>query len=400
MRQICSLVLLILLLPSDVWAQETAAAPANNAAATAKANFDRALGDWRTETEKLQSLYKQKANDGDAEGKLSEEIDKCHQQSEALLDQIVAAGLQVYQASPKEFPQVNKTLVGLAYFFVAGDPRGDGGDQYERAFPLIKALIDGGGGEEWEDLYLWGGISAYCLEEYDLAEKYFDEAQQRGLFGNLSSPQSQQANIRLIQQATMWNEDLPKIRLRWRKEQGIRKQEAADNNLPRVKLVTSRGDVVIELFENEAPESVANFISLVKQGYYDGVTFHRVLPMFMAQGGDPDGTGRGGPGYTIRDEHTRPDHRKHFRGSLSMAKTGAPNSGGSQFFLCFVPTSYLDGKHTVFGRVIEGMGNAASIKRRNPDAGYLPKPDRIISAEVLRDRGHEYSFERLPELGR
>ncbi len=400
MQRICLFILLSAFFVVDSQAQETAAAPAADSAADAKQNFDRALVEWRNSTEKLQSLYKQKADSGDAQGEVKQQIDQVRKQNEALLEQIVSAGLSAYKANPDQFPKVNETLVLLARFFVTGDTRGDGGDQYERALPLIKALLEGGGGEKWEDLWILGGVSAYCLEQYNLAEKYFNEAQKRGLFDNISRQQSQQASTRVQQQAAMWKEELPKIRLRWQKEQALRKQEAADDDLPRVKLVTSQGDIIVELFENEAPESVANFINLVKQGYYNDVTFHRVLPMFMAQGGDPQGTGSGGPGYTIRDEHTKANHRKHFRGSLSMAKTGAPNSGGSQFFLCFVPTSYLDGKHTAFGRVIEGMENAAALKRRDPSIGYLPKPDRIISAEVIRDRGHNYAFERLPELRR
>ncbi|MEM9658015.1 MAG: peptidylprolyl isomerase, partial [Planctomycetota bacterium] len=168
------------------------------------------------------------------------------------------------------------------------------------------------------------------------------------------------------------------------------------DNLPRVKLTTNRGVIIVELFEDQAPQAVANFLTLAKQGFYDGVVFHRVLPAFMAQGGDPEGTGGGGPGYTIPDEFSRADFRRHFRGSLAMARTGAPNSSGSQFYLTFLPTTQLDNQYTVFGRILEGMDVAASLKRRNPnEPGPKPQPDRIIKAEVLRDRGHDYKFTRL-----
>jgi cyclophilin family peptidyl-prolyl cis-trans isomerase len=158
--------------------------------------------------------------------------------------------------------------------------------------------------------------------------------------------------------------------------------------------------MVIELFENEAPNTVANFISLVKKGYYDGLTFHRVLPGFMAQGGCPDGTGGGGPGYQIDCECILPNSRKHFRGSLSMAHAG-PNTGGSQFFLCFAPAMGLDGPpspnhHTVFGRVIEGLDQLAKIQRRDPQADSPAEPDKIIEMKVLRDRGHEYEPKTNP----
>ena len=157
-----------------------------------------------------------------------------------------------------------------------------------------------------------------------------------------------------------------------------------------MQLKTSKGDIVIELFENEAPNTVLNFITLVEKGFYDGVPFHRVLPGFMAQGGDPKGTGQGGPGYTIADEQTTPNHRLHFRGSLSMANTGQPNSGGSQFFLTFVPTDHLNGKHAVFGRVISGMDVLAKLKRIDPDVSTSGTADKIIEAKVVRKRNHPY----------
>ena len=113
------------------------------------------------------------------------------------------------------------------------------------------------------------------------------------------------------------------------------------------------GDIVIELFEKEAPGTVQNFIDLINKGFYNGLRFHRVIPGFVAQGGCPNGNGTGGPGYTIKDELVGNPH-KHERGALSMAHRG-PNTGGSQFFIVYEPQPHLDGVHTVFGKVIEGM---------------------------------------------
>lgn len=120
-----------------------------------------------------------------------------------------------------------------------------------------------------------------------------------------------------------------------------------------------KGKVVIEMFDKEAPNTVANFEKLAGQGYYDGLTFHRVIQGFMAQGGCPDGTGAGGPGYSIKCEI---NPNKHLRGSLSMAHRG-PNTGGSQFFICYEPQPHLDGVHTVFGRVTEGMEVIDQVKQ-------------------------------------
>ncbi len=162
-------------------------------------------------------------------------------------------------------------------------------------------------------------------------------------------------------------------------------QEASKEPLPQVKLETSKGDVLLELFEDEAPNAVANFISLVERKFYDGLKFHRVIAGFMAQGGCPQGTGTGGPGYTIACECYRKDHRKHDRGVISMAHAGR-DTGGSQFFITFDKTPHLDGKHTVFGRVVQGM--EAVDKLNVTDGGA--KPDTIIKATVVRKRDHEY----------
>src|SRR5262249_42783381 len=157
------------------------------------------------------------------------------------------------------------------------------------------------------------------------------------------------------------------------------------NDLPRVKLETTKGTIIIELFENEAPQTVGNFVSLVEKKFYDGLTFHRVLGGFMAQGGDPTGTGTGGPGYHILCECFKPEARQHCRGTLSMAHAGR-DTGGSQFFLTFRPTTHLNGRHTAFGRVIEGMDVLAKLQRRDPQAANPPEPDKIVKAKVLRKR--------------
>jgi cyclophilin family peptidyl-prolyl cis-trans isomerase len=140
---------------------------------------------------------------------------------------------------------------------------------------------------------------------------------------------------------------------------------------------TTAGEIVLELFEDDAPGTVANFVGLatgtkewtdpktgakVKKPYYDGLTFHRVIEDFMIQGGCPLGTGTSGPGFTIKDELSG-KRQKHLRGSLSMAKTAAPDSGGSQFFICHSPQSHLDRKHTVFGQVISGIEVVDKIRK-------------------------------------
>jgi peptidyl-prolyl cis-trans isomerase B (cyclophilin B) len=129
----------------------------------------------------------------------------------------------------------------------------------------------------------------------------------------------------------------------------------------RATIETSKGNIVLELYPTYAPKTVNNFVFLARQGFYDGITFHRVISRFMIQGGDPTGSGRGGPGYKFEDE-LRGNPLRHETGVLSMANAGA-NTNGSQFFITHEPQPHLDGKHTVFGKVIEGMDVVNSIRQ-------------------------------------
>jgi len=142
---------------------------------------------------------------------------------------------------------------------------------------------------------------------------------------------------------------------------------------------TERGDIVVELYADRAPLTVENFVNLARAGFYDGTTFHRVIGGFMAQGGDPTGTGTGGPGYQFGDEF-HPTLRHDGPGILSMANAG-PGTNGSQFFLTYGPTPHLDNKHSVFGRITEGMDVLRSIRERDPQRDHQPG-DRIQTIEI------------------
>ena len=148
-----------------------------------------------------------------------------------------------------------------------------------------------------------------------------------------------------------------------------------------IKLETNMGNITLELY-GEMPVTAGNFKKLVKQGFYDGVIFHRVIPNFMIQGGDPNGTGMGGPGYTIKDEFTGTDLDKNNRGTIAMANAG-PNTGGSQFFINLVNNNFLDGKHPVFGKVIEGMDVVDKIAGAAKDSNDKPLDEvKIITATI------------------
>ncbi|MBI4235857.1 MAG: peptidylprolyl isomerase [Chloroflexi bacterium] len=143
-------------------------------------------------------------------------------------------------------------------------------------------------------------------------------------------------------------------------------------------LVTEAGDIVIALAADKAPNTVNNFVFLARQGFYDGTTFHRVIPGFMAQGGDRTGTGTGGPGYRFPDEFH--PSLKHETGVLSMANAG-PNTNGSQFFITYAPTPHLDGRHSVFGRVIRGMDVLGKVRPRDPQTD-LPPGTRVVTVRI------------------
>ena len=168
---------------------------------------------------------------------------------------------------------------------------------------------------------------------------------------------------------------------------------------------TSLGSITVELYEDEAPNTVANFVSLADAGYYDGTKFHRVIGGFMMQGGDPNTResdqsqwGMGGPGWHIADETTSSRHHHDGPGVLSMANSG-PNTGGSQFFILFAPASHLDGRHTIFGHVTQGMDVVrkfeaiGSNSRRGKAQKDFPK---LLSVRVERKRPHAYAPEKLP----
>jgi peptidyl-prolyl cis-trans isomerase B (cyclophilin B) len=147
-------------------------------------------------------------------------------------------------------------------------------------------------------------------------------------------------------------------------------------------LHTNHGAIAIELFDEDAPKTVENFLKLAGDGFYDGVVFHRIIPDFMIQGGDPTGTGTGGPGYTFEDEFN--DHKVE-RGALAMANAG-PNTNGSQFFIVTTAAApWLDGKHTVFGRVTDGMDAVDTIEQVDTDAQDKPREPVVIERVELPD---------------
>ena len=348
----------------------------------ANAEFQRVFGDWKTvvgELGALKAKYRTASKEErvDIEKKWAEVA----QRGKLVQSKLVQATEKAFEEAPKSDKEVKEVADLLLGIF--NDKMTQ--DDYENTARMGKLLVDNKCG----DLKTVSdtGFSAVCVGDFAAAAKYLGMADAGGYF---KKPQS---DDKLADQAKYYFANLSQMKKAWDKEQKIREAESKADDLPQVLIKTNDGDIVIELFENEAPIATANFISLVEKGFYNGLTFHRVLPGFMAQGGDPKGDGTGGPGYTIPCECYQPNHRTHFRGSLSMAHAGR-DTGGSQFFLTFVPTSFLDGKHTVFGRVVKGFDVLAKIQRLNPEEPNQPDPDKIVEAKVIRKRPHEYTVKK------
>jgi cyclophilin family peptidyl-prolyl cis-trans isomerase len=332
----------------------------------AAAAYAKSFGDWETLLKDLRQLKVQYQSAPEAEHKKMEgEWTALIAKGNSLLGQLEADGLKAYAETPNGDPQLTRFLVKLATDALDRD-------EYEAAARISQVLIDNESGEK--SVYDTASLAAYALGDFDKAAEYHKIAQDAGVVSPTWSE---------------WSADPVEYKKLWEKESEIRAAEEKKKDLPRVKFTTTKGDIVLELFEDQAPDTVGNFVSLVEKGFYNGLSFHRVLKGFMAQGGDPKGDGTGGPGYQIPCECYRENYRRHFRGSLSMAHAGR-DTGGSQFFLTFRPTPHLNGLHTCFGRVVEGMEVLAKLQRRDPTAASQPEPDKITKAEVVRKREHEY----------
>jgi peptidyl-prolyl cis-trans isomerase B (cyclophilin B) len=160
---------------------------------------------------------------------------------------------------------------------------------------------------------------------------------------------------------------------------GVLPASASVPRMTKTTMQTNHGTIELELFDEDAPKTVENFTKLARDGFYDGVIFHRVIPDFMIQGGDPTGTGTGGPGYSVPAEF---NDTKHERGIVSMARGDDPNSASTSFFICLAPAPSLDGKYTVFGRVVSGMDVLQAIEKTPVDGETPVMPIQLTRVRV------------------
>lgn len=320
-------------------------------------------------------------------------------------DGMIQAAMADFRAQPDLQSQAGVFLSHLS-------GRNADADRYDNMMEVVQLLKDHGSNDKSFDLCY--ALTAVAHNQYaaarphlEVAAKNLEEAaQELAKTQKVSEEERKMVAQKLIQTYEMVRDYMQTEAYEafWQEELKAREADSAGEPLPRVLLETTKGEIVVELFENNAPNTVANFIELCEKGTYNGLPFHRVLTHFMAQGGDPARDGTGGPGYSIPTELNGQTDRKFFRGTLGMAMSSLPNSGGSQFYICYLPRGNLNGKYVAFGRVVEGMNIVSDFAHIDPEAKEEEKqrltqtwPDEIISTKVLRKRAHEYKVIKLPE---
>jgi len=335
---------------------------------TPKAEFDHLYVEWKSLLVSLRQMRNEyQVTSGTQRTALEDRYRELVDRAKRIAPKLIAAAERAYLEAPNKDSAISDFLVANLVDNVQSD-------RFEAALRHSKLLLD----HKYDNprIYSFAGKAAFALHDFELAHNYLELAAKAGTLDDSAGA--------FIAEARPYQRY-------WKEEQAIREKEAKDDDLPRVEIKTTKGNIVVELFENEAPIATANFINLAEQGFYEGSPFHRVLPNFMAQGGDRP---QKPANYDLPDECLRKDARRHFRGSLSMAKTEQPDSGNSQRSITFLPTPHLNGRHTVFGRVLSGWEVLPELTRIQP--GENRTADRIIRATVLRKRDHKYVPVKLP----
>lgn len=303
-------------------------------------------------------------------------IDQLKDRQAGLRNQLDEAAIESFSADPVNNVQAGNHLGQMLIASLEGrgierpfDP--------VRAIKLTKLFLDSGVSDA--NLYFYGYLAHFAIEEFDEAKRYLELFEQK--------TGTKEPTIRI---------GLQQMQEQWEREQELRAAEQEKGDLPRVRMTTDQGMIEIELFEDTLPNTVANFVSLIESGFYDGLTFFQVKPGQLARAGCPEHNGNGNPGYSIGKEN--PDQpRRFFAGTLGMYPD---NTGkiGSQFFISYLPSPAFDANFQAFGRVIEGMDMVYQLKVSELSSDRPVTPEicsRILKMEVIRKRDHAYEPEKL-----
>jgi len=298
--------------------------------------------------------------------------------NQKLRQWLTVAG-ELYASDPIQFAAIGNSLEEMLIHDAELD-------RFEPWLSAAKSLVNNGGIESDETLVA-AGLVGLVHSDFDFAEKCW-------------SPMAARGTLPLME--SRYLPELNELKVKWERELAIRQKEKEKDDNPRVEVITTKGRFVIELYEDSAPQAVNNFIYLVERGFYTRRSFFRVEKHLCAQTGCEKDDGTGNAGYTIVGEADLPERRDHFRGSLAVAlglseRTGQtePNSGGSQCYFAFLPLPHLDGRHTVFGRILEGqetinLFRVLNLSDKEEKKDTSKNPDMIQSAKVIRKRDHEY----------
>ncbi len=309
--------------------------------------------------------------------KQTEKIDFLVAQTAQLRANLPKAAIEAFKADPGKDPAATQFVFQtLSEMIEPSLP--DSRFNPRSALEIVDTLLDAGA-EENGVVLSKGFRASFAMDDFDRASLMLDRISE-------ANPEGDLGQIRQV---------VDDMKEKWQRELMIRRLEKNNDNLPKVKFETTAGDFVVALYEDYAPNTVANFISLVQKKFYNDLTFHYVKPGEYIHTGCPNGDGTGGPGYTISSEFDREQIRHYFSGTLGMANTG-PETEGSQFVITHQAIPQLNGQFTAFGRVIEGfdviLGTKAIDPQDPPPVGQnaTNEPVRIIKAEVLWKRDHEY----------
>ncbi len=319
----------------------------------------------------------------DRQREIRENIEKLKSRNQQFKAGLDAAARASFQSAPKQNPDAAQHLFQLMSTKIDGQAKGQAFDPVaalEIGDLLIKSDVAGA------PVLYQAFRASFALQDFERAGMYLEKVLATGA----KLPPDLEKN-------------LSEAKSKWQRELKLRQAEATADDLPRVKLETTEGTIVVELFENESPIAVANFISLVEQKFYDGLAFHLVRPGQYALTGSPSAGGKGDAGYYIPCETDNENLRGFFSGTLGMMHTGK-DTGSSQFFITHQPLYAFDGLYTSFGRVIEGMDVVYQLRAAEPVASSIlaedknsESPSEIISATVLRKREHVYEPTKLPK---
>ena len=315
-----------------------------------------------------------------------DKIEQLKVANEKLKSMLGMAALEAYQTDPEKNVRAGQLI--YRQMLAKMDP-GISGAHFDPsgALEIANILIKGGlnngeipGSVQLKDVAYQAFRASYAIEDFGRAELMLKKIAEQ--------------KVRIKPEIT---QELEKTRERWQRELKIRRLEGITDDLPKVKFETTEGTFLVELFENHAPQTVGNFISLVEKKFYNDMPFFLVKPGEFSQTGCPNGDGSGDSGYLIPCECYREQIRHHFTGTLSMANRGRRDTGGSQFFISHQPNDYWDGRYTAFGRVKEGMDvvyRLTTVDKTQPDPNEVT-PSKILTATVVWARDHEYVPTRI-----